>query len=103
VQVDVPEVSNKAMLVMVHRLDTTRVQVTVLNFSGRSVAGRVESEHLAPGSAVTDMLTDRVVAEVDLGHTFPVFLEPYEGLSLLTEGAAEELDVATRHDSARFE
>ena len=32
-QVDVPEVSNKAMLVMVHRLDTRQLQVTVLNFS----------------------------------------------------------------------
>ena len=85
VQVDVPEVSNKAMLVMVHRLDTAQVQVTVLNFSGQSVAGSVKSEHLAPGSVVTDMSTDQVIAEVDLGHTFPVSLKPYEGLSLLTD------------------
>ena len=85
VQVDVPEVSNKAMLVMVHRLDTAQVQVTVLNFSGQSVAGSVKSEHLAPGSVVTDMSTHQVIAEVDLGHTFPVSLKPYEGLSLLTD------------------
>ena len=91
VQVDVPEVSNKAMLVMVHRLDTAQVQVTVLNFSGQSVAGSVKSEHLAPGSVVTDMSTDQVIAEVDLGHTFPVSLKPYEGLSLLTD-----LDPASR-------
>ena len=92
VQVDVPEVSNKAMLVMVHRLDTAQVQVTVLNFSGQSVAGSVKSEHLAPGSVVTDMSTDQVIAEVDLGHTFPVSLKPYEGLSLLTDP-----DPASRH------
>jgi hypothetical protein len=85
VQVDVPEVFNKAMLVMVHRLDTAQVQVTVLNFSGQSVAGSVKSEHLAPGSVVTDMSTDQVIAEVDLGQTFPISLDPYEGLSLLTD------------------
>ena len=34
-QVDVPEVSNKAILVMVHRLDTMQIQVTVPNFSSR--------------------------------------------------------------------
>ena len=74
-----------AMLVMVHLLDTRQLQVTVLNFSGQSVAGSVKSEHLAPGSVVTDMSTDQVIAEVDLGHTFPVSLKPYEGLSLLTD------------------
>jgi trehalose synthase len=84
-QVDVPEVSDEAMLVMVHLLETRQLQVTVLNFANRPVAGRVKSEHLAPGSVVTDMSTDRVIAEVDLGHTFPVSLDPYEGLSLLTD------------------
>jgi trehalose synthase len=88
VQVDVPEVPNKAMLVMVHRLDTTQLQVTVLNFSSRPIAGRVRSERLAPGSAVTDMFTDQVIAEVDQGQTFAVSLEPHQGLSLLTDPAA---------------
>src|SRR4029450_7175020 len=82
VQVDVPEVSSKAMLVMVHLLDTRQLQVTVLNFSSptpamvplldprqlqvtvlnfssQSIAGSVKSEHLPPGAAVIDMLTDR--------------------------------------------
>jgi hypothetical protein len=31
------------------------------------------------------MCTDQVIAEVDLGHAFPISLEPYEGLSLLTD------------------
>jgi trehalose synthase len=65
VQVDVPEVSNKAMLVMVHRLDATQLQVAVLNFSNQSIAGRIKSEHLAPGAAVIDMFADQVIAEVD--------------------------------------
>jgi trehalose synthase len=84
VQVDVPEVSNKAMLVMVHRLDTTQIQITVLNFSSQPIAGRVKSEHLTSGAAVIDMFTDQVIAEVDHEHTFAVSLEPHQGLSLLT-------------------
>jgi hypothetical protein len=87
VQVEVPEVSDKAMLVMVHRLHTRQVQITVLNFSSQSIAGRVKSQHLAPGAAVIDMVSDQVIAEVDHEHTFAVWLEPHQGLSLVTEPA----------------
>jgi trehalose synthase len=84
VQVDVPEVPDKAMLVMVHRLDTGQPQVTVLNFSNRSIAGRVRSDQLAPGAAVIDMCTDQVIAEVDPDQSFAVALEPHHGMALLT-------------------
>ena len=101
VQVDVPEVSNKAMLVMVHLLDTGQLQVTVLNFSSRPIAGSVNSEHLAPGAAVIDMFTDQVIAEVDPEHTFAVSLEPHQGMSLLTVPApaqARHLAANPMHD-----
>jgi trehalose synthase len=84
VQVDVPDVPNKAMLVMVHQLDTSQIQVTVLNFSGHPIAGSVESEHLAPGAAVIDMFSNQVIAEIDHEHSFAVSLEPHQGMSLLT-------------------
>jgi trehalose synthase len=87
VQVEVPEVSDKAMLVMVHRLDTAQIQTTVLNFSSQFIAGRVKSEHLASGAAVIDMFTEQVIAEVDHEHTFVVSLEPHQGMSLLTDPA----------------
>jgi trehalose synthase len=83
IQVDVPEVTDKAMLVMVHRLDTGRIQVSVLNFSSRSIAGRVESEHLPPAGEVIDMFTDQLIGEVDLERGFAVSLEPHQGMSLL--------------------
>jgi trehalose synthase len=83
-QVDVPDVPDEAMLVMVHLLDTRQLQVTVLNFANHSIAGRVQSEHLAPGAAVIDMCTDQAIAEVDPAHTFAVSLEPHQGMSLLT-------------------
>jgi hypothetical protein len=34
---------------------------------------------------VIDMVTDQVIAEVDHGQTFAVWLEPHQGLSLVTE------------------
>jgi trehalose synthase len=86
VQVDVPEVSNKAMLVMVHLLDTRQIQVTVLNFSGQPIAGSVKSEHLPPGATMIDMSTNQVAAEVDHEHRFAVSLEPHQGRSLLSRG-----------------
>ncbi|GAA1435642.1 maltose alpha-D-glucosyltransferase [Microlunatus lacustris] len=82
VQLDVPQVSNKAMLVMVHQLSDAE-QVTVLNFSGAEIAGSVLSEHLVPGSGLVDMFTDELVGEVDDLHSFTVTLGPYEGRSLL--------------------
>src|SRR5215216_462915 len=86
VQVDVPEVSNKAMLVMVHLLDTRQIQVTALNFSGQPIAGSVKSEHLPPGATMIDMSTNQVAAEVDHEHRFAVSLEPHQGRSLLSRG-----------------
>jgi trehalose synthase len=82
VQLDVPQPSNKAMLVMVHQL-TDAEQVTVLNFSADAISGSVRSDHLAPGSALVDMFTDQEVGEVDDLNTFSVSLGPHEGKSLL--------------------
>lgn len=83
-QVDIPEVSHKSLLVMVHRLDDGKIQVTVLNFAAQNISGSVTSEHLTPGSKVTNMFNERqVIASVDDLHTFNLALEPYEGVSLL--------------------
>jgi len=83
IQVDVPDVTDKAMLVMVHLLDTGRAQVSVLNFSSRSIAGRVESEHLSPAGEMIDMFTEQVIAAVDHQRGFAVSLGPHQGMSLL--------------------
>jgi trehalose synthase len=88
IQAEVPEVSNQAMLVMIHRLDTGQIQATVLNFANQRIAGRVRSEHLTPGAAVIDMRTDQAIAEVDPEYTFAVSLEPHQGMSLLSIPAA---------------
>jgi trehalose synthase len=91
-QVDVPAVSNKALLVMVHRLDSGLLQVTVLNFSNSPISGLVVSEHFAPGAAVMDMFTERRLGVVDQRRTFPVDLNPHQGMSLLIVPGMAEAD-----------
>jgi trehalose synthase len=106
VQLDVPQVSHKAMLVMVHQL-TDAEQVTVLNFSAHPITGSVHSEHLVPGSVLVDMFTDQEVGEVDDLHTFAVSLAPHEGKSLLVlcpgDHLAEAHPHAAQHASVRGE
>jgi trehalose synthase len=89
-QVDVPGVSNKAMLVMVHRLSHPgKHQVTVLNFSADPIVGTISSAHLAPGSVVLDMFTNLFVGEVDDLHSFHITLEGHQGRSLFVSEPPE--------------
>ncbi len=81
-QLDVPQVSNKAMLVLVHQLDRI-LQVTVLNFSPEPISGSIRSKHLPKGDVVTDMMTGIEIGEVDDLHNFAVTLDGLEGLCLL--------------------
>jgi hypothetical protein len=83
----VPPVPDKAILVMIHKLDTGRIQATVLNFSDRSIAGFVTSDQLPVGAVVTDMITDEEIHEVHEDHGFPVELDPHQGRSLLIDPA----------------
>ena len=82
-QVDVPGVSHKSMLVMVHRLEAGEHEVTVLNFGGEPIIGTVRSEHLPPGAEVIDMFTDDRLGVVDDLNSFSVQLDAYQGLALL--------------------
>ena len=81
-QLDVPRVSHRAMLVMVHQLDIGK-QITVLNFAAEPISGTVRSKHLPPGSVVVDMTSGIQVGEVDDLHSFAISLDPHEGLTLL--------------------
>ncbi len=106
VQLDVPQVSNRSMLVLVHQLSDAE-QVTVLNFSAQPVSGSVQSEYLVPGSVLVDMFTDQEIGEIDDLHTFPITLGPHEGKSLLVlcpgDHLAEAHVQATERTSVRGE
>ena len=90
-QIDIPEVSHRGMLVMVHQLDDpNQLQLTVLNFANEDIAGTVRSEHLPPSAVVTDMFSGKVVATVDDLHSFAVEMPTHHGMSLLVEAKADE-------------
>jgi hypothetical protein len=83
-------VSNKAMLVMVHRLSNpVEHQVTVLNFGSEPIIGTINSTHLDPRSVVIDMFTDEVIGEVDDLHSFSIALDGHQGRSLFLSPAEE--------------
>jgi trehalose synthase len=80
-QLDLATVSSPAMLVMVHGLERGQ-QVTALNFSTAPVVATAQSEHLAVGSAVENMVTQEKLPDVGQDHTLHLEMQPHEGLPL---------------------
>ncbi|BBX06179.1 maltose alpha-D-glucosyltransferase [Mycolicibacterium aichiense] len=94
-QVDIPEVSHRGMLVMVHQLDAPeQYQLTVLNFANEDIAGTVRSKTLPPGATVRDMFTGAQIAVVDDLHSFAVEMIPHHGMALLVEVEPADDDVS---------
>ncbi|WP_309131986.1 maltose alpha-D-glucosyltransferase [Brevibacterium sp.] len=83
VLIDVPDVSNRGLLVMVHRQESGSIQLTVLNFSSQDVTGSVNSAHLECGALVTDAFTGEEIGVVDDLHSFFISLPAYQGTALL--------------------
>ncbi len=90
-QVDIPEVSHRGMLVMVHQLaDQRRHQLTVLNFANEHIVGTVRSVVLPPASRVSDMFGGAAFATVDDRHSFVVEMPPHHGMSVLVEAPDDD-------------
>ncbi|MCP9271390.1 maltose alpha-D-glucosyltransferase [Mycolicibacterium arenosum] len=85
-QIDIPEVSHRGMLVLVHELeDEGQYQLTVLNFANEDIAGTVRSKELPPGATVSDMFSGHQMATVDDLFSFSVEMPAHHGMSLLVE------------------
>ncbi len=96
-QVDVPPVSHKGMLVMVHDLgdEDARHQVTALNFGQEEITGTIRSKLLIPRSVVLDMASGEEVGEVDDLNSFSVSLGGHDGVSLMVTPPAPVADEET--------
>jgi maltose alpha-D-glucosyltransferase/alpha-amylase len=92
---DVPEVSQRGLLVMVNRLGDGNLEATVLNFSGQDIAGSIQSSHLVPGSSVHDLFSGEAVGQVDDLHSFFLELGAYQGTALLLKEGEKEDDGVT--------
>jgi trehalose synthase len=93
-QIDVPGVSHRSLLVMVHRLENDNLQVTVLNFGPEAVVGTIRSEHLPPTAKVLDLFRAQQIAVVDDLCSFSLELDGYQGVPLLLSLPAEPPAVA---------
>jgi trehalose synthase len=93
-QIDVPGVSHRSLLVMVHRLENANLQVTVLNFGPEPVIGTIRSEHLPPTAKVIDLFRGQQIAVVDDLCSFSLELDAYQGVPLLLPLPAEPPAVA---------
>ncbi|WGW11212.1 maltose alpha-D-glucosyltransferase [Saxibacter everestensis] len=93
VLIDVPDVSHRGLLVMVHQRESGEIQLTVLNFSSQDVTGSVNSVHLECGALVTDAFTGEEIGAVDDLHSFFISLPAYRGTALLvTPPPADDAD-----------
>ncbi|MBY4127495.1 maltose alpha-D-glucosyltransferase [Rhodococcus fascians] len=82
-QIDIPTVSHKGLLVMVHELGQGTIQATVLNFSSDEISATIQSKHLVPGTCAFDVYDDNEIATVDELNSFPMTLRPYEGVAVV--------------------
>ena len=80
--VDVPEVGNKALLVLVNELEVGATQITALNFGAEKIEARIQSEAL-PSGRVFDLSTRRKVGTVDDLGGFSVELPAFGGLAMI--------------------
>jgi trehalose synthase len=93
-QIDIPDVSHKGMLVLVHQLDDPgQLQLTVLNFAAEPIAGTVRSQALPSRGQVCDMFTGEPVGTVDDLQSFSVELAAHQGMSLLVRSPEDEAAV----------
>jgi maltose alpha-D-glucosyltransferase/alpha-amylase len=81
--IDVPDVSHPGMLVMVQRLPSDAIAVTVLNFTGEDISGTVNSTLLTPGAEVTDAFSGETLNSVDDLRSFYVDLPAFTGSLLV--------------------
>ncbi len=89
-QLAVPDVSDPALLVMIHRLPNEQVQATALNFSGRPISGQAESKHFGIGDSLIDQWSDRQIGEIGPDRTVNLQLKPHAGISILVTHPATQ-------------
>ncbi|HEY5857124.1 MAG TPA: maltose alpha-D-glucosyltransferase [Aldersonia sp.] len=82
-QVDVPAVSHRGLLVLVHELAQGQIQATVLNFGEDPVSATVQSPSLTPGATVVDLFDEERVAVVDELCSFPISLPAFGGTAVV--------------------
>src|SRR3954452_4192373 len=69
-QIEIAETTSGGLLAMIHQLDGGGPQVTLLNFSARTVEADVTAQFLPPGAQVVDVTTMQPVGRVGPARSF---------------------------------
>ncbi len=81
-QILIPDVTNPALLLMVHDLPDNRgTQITALNFGAESIEETVTIPN-TPSGPLIDMMRETIVGDLSETGELTIRLEPYEGRSL---------------------
>jgi len=81
-QVSIPDVTNPALLLMIHELPAGRgTQITALNFGAEPISENVVLENVSPGPVI-DMINEQIEGDLLEDGQLTITLDPYEGLSL---------------------
>ena len=85
-QIDLPSVTARGLVVMVHRLpDGKGTQVTALNFGRTAIRETVAIKTAPSGGTVMDLLEDRVLGKLGSGGRLTLTLGSHEGRVLLVK------------------
>jgi trehalose synthase len=84
-QIDIPDVSNKSVLAMLHQLVDDTLQMSVLNFSDEVVEASITSKYLPSGGTVTNIFTNHEESKISWSKVMKLSLQPYQYLSLIIE------------------
>lgn len=84
-QLEIPSapLSDKSILIMVHKLPDETIQATVLNFSNQEVNTEVTSYYFETGQEVRDALTGDIFPSVDENKKTTVTVPAFGGLCLV--------------------
>ena len=89
-QVEVPDVTQTALLAMVHELEDGRQQVTVMNFSKHPQGGTILSNVLPAHHTLHDAATDALVAHTNRDGSFAVALDSYQAYCLVVGSRSKQ-------------
>lgn len=82
-QVDIPDVSDTAVVAMLHKLADGQLQLTVLNFSGKKLTTSITSSRFLQYRSIVDVNTNSIISKANDIGSFEITLEAYEGISLV--------------------
>jgi trehalose synthase len=87
-QIDMPDVSAKSLLVLVHELpENSGIEITAINFGAEPVDETVAIHGASPGAKAVDVLDAALISEVGAGGSVRIRLDGFKARALHIKGS----------------